>query len=115
MLENLTRNFTSIFAGLRGRKITDKNVADTVRDIQRALLEADVAFPVVKDFVKRVKDAALGAEVVEGVDSGQQFIKIVNDQLVELMGPTDPEITWNKKRVTVILDHDLREARQVPA
>ncbi|MCI0650571.1 MAG: signal recognition particle protein [Planctomycetes bacterium] len=103
MLENLARSFTNIFAGLRGRKITEANVADAVRDIQRALLEADVALVVVKDFVKRVKEKALGAEVLAGVDSGQQFVKIVNDELVELMGPATPEIAFNKKRPTVIL------------
>ena len=102
MLENLTRRFTDIVANFRGRRITEKNVQEAVREIQRALLEADVAYPVVKDFKNRVTEAALGAEVIGGIDAGQQFVKIVNDELVALMGPVDPEIRWNKKRPTVI-------------
>ncbi|MFQ5653675.1 MAG: signal recognition particle protein [Planctomycetota bacterium] len=103
MLENLTRRFTDIFAGLRGRKISERNVRDTVREIRRALLEADVALPVVREFETRVIEAAIGTEVVEGVDSGQQFVKVVNDELAALMGPVDPEIEWRKKGPTVLL------------
>lgn len=103
MLENITSRFSDIVAGIRGRKITEKNIGETVRDIRRALLEADVALPVVKDFIERVKEKALGLKVIEGVDSGQQFIKIVHEELSQLMGPVDPEIQWRKKGVTVIL------------
>jgi len=103
MLENLTRRLSDIVGGLRGKKITEANVDETVREIRRALLEADVALPVVKSFVEKVKTAALGTQVVEGVDAGQQFVKIVHDELTELMGPEDPEITWRKKGPTVIL------------
>ena len=77
MLENLTKRFTGIFDGIRGRKITEKNVRDTVREIRRALLEADVALPVVKDFEQRIIENSIGLEVVEGVDVGQQFVKVV--------------------------------------
>jgi signal recognition particle subunit SRP54 len=101
MLENLTRRLSDIVGGLRGRKITEANVDETVREIRRALLEADVALPVVKQFVEKVKIAALGTQVVEGVDAGQQFVKIVHDELAALMGPEDPEITWRKKGPTV--------------
>ena len=103
MLDNLTRRFSDIVGGLRGKKITESNVKETVTEIRRALLEADVALPIVKDFVKRVREEALGAEVLEGVDAGQHFTKIVEDSLTDLMGPEDPEITWRKKGPTIIL------------
>lgn len=103
MFENLTRRLTDVFDGMRGRKITEKNVRDTMREVRVALIEADVALPVVKDFQSRVLDKALGLEVVEGVDSGQQLIKVFHDELTDLMGPVDPEIEWNKKRPTIIL------------
>ena len=103
MLENLTKRFSDIIGTLRGRRITEKNVQDTVREINKALLEADVAYAVVKDFKKKVLEKALGADVIEGVDAGQQFVKIVSDELTELMGPVDPEIAWRKKGPTVIL------------
>ncbi len=103
MLENLTRRFSDIVDGMRGRKITEKNIRESVREIRRALLEADVALPVVKDFENKVLELAVGAEVIEGVDRGQQFVKIVNDELIALMGPVDSEIAWSKKPPTVIL------------
>lgn len=103
MFENLTRRFTDAFANLRGKKITEKNVRDTMREVRIALIEADVALPVVKDFQKRVLEKAIGSDIIKGVEGGQQLIKIFQDELTELMGPVDPEIEWNKKRPTVIL------------
>ena len=103
MLDNLTRRFSDIVGGFRGKKITESNVKETVTEIRRALLEADVALPIVKEFVKEVREQALGIKVIEGVDPGQQFAKIVEDQLTELMGPEDPEIEWRKKGPTIIL------------
>ena len=94
MLGGLTKRLTDIVSGLRGRKITEEVVKETSREIRRALLEADASLPVVKDFEKRVREAALGAEVIEGVDAGQMFTKIVQDELTELMGPVDHEIAW---------------------
>ncbi|MEM7260834.1 MAG: signal recognition particle receptor subunit alpha [Planctomycetota bacterium] len=103
MFETITTRFTDIVSGLRGKKITERNIKDTVREIRIALLEADVALPVVKAFVKQVQEKAQGLEVVEGVDAGQQFVKIVQDELTELMGPVDPEIPFRNKGVTIIL------------
>ncbi len=103
MLENLTRRFSDIVGTLRGKKITESNVKETVREIRRALLEADVALSVVKEFVSKVQESALGTQVIEGVDASQQFTKIVHESLTELMGPEDPEIAWRKKGPTVIL------------
>ncbi len=103
MLEGLTRRFSDIVAGLRGSKITEAAVKETGREIRRALLEADAALPVVKDFEKRVREAALGIEVVEGVDAGQMFTKVVQDELTALMGPVDHELAYRAKGPTVIL------------
>ena len=108
MLGGLTKRLTDIVSGLRGRKITEEVVKETSREIRRALLEADASLPVVKDFEKRVREAALGAEVIEGVDAGQMFTKIVQDELTELMGPVDHEIAWKSKGATVILMSGLQ-------
>ena len=103
MLEGLTRRFSDIVAGLRGSKITESIIQETGREIRRALLEADAALPVVKDFEKRVREAALGAEVIEGVDAGQMYTKVVQDQLTALMGPVDHELSYRSKGPTVVL------------
>ena len=108
MLGGLTKRLTDIVSGLRGRKITEEVVKETSREIRRALLEADASLPVVKDFERRVREAALGAEVIEGVDAGQMFTKIVQDELTELMGPVDHEIAWKSKGATVILMSGLQ-------
>ena len=108
MLGGLTQRLTAIVGGLRGRKITEDVIKDTSREIRRALLEADASLPVVKDFEKRVREAALGTEVIEGVDAGQMFTKIVQDELTDLMGPVDHEIAWKKSGATVILMSGLQ-------
>lgn len=103
MLEGLTRRISDIVAGLRGSKITEAIIQETGREIRRALLEADAALPVVKDFEKRVREAALGAEVIEGVDAGQMFTKVVQEELTSLMGPVDHELAYRSKGPTVVL------------
>ena len=103
MLEGLTRRFTDIVAGLRGSKITEATMKETGREIRRALLEADAALSVVKDFEKRVREKALGAVVIEGVDAGQMLTKIVQDELTDLMGPVDHEFSWRSGGPTVVL------------
>ena len=103
MLEGLTKRFTDIVAGLRGGKITEATIKETGREIRRALLEADAALPVVKDFEKRVREKALGSTVIEGVDAGQMLTKIVQDELIDLMGPVDHEFSWRSGGPTVVL------------
>ena len=103
MLEGLTRRISDIVAGLRGKKITEAIVQETGREIRRALLEADAALPVVKEFEQRVREAALGAEVIEGVDAGQMYTKVVQEQLTSLMGPVDHELSYRAKGPTVVL------------
>ncbi len=90
MFEALSERFDSAWKKLRGQdKISEANVQEALRDVRRALLEADVNLQVVKSFIANVQEQALGAEVVSGVNPGQQFIKIVNDELTQLMGETN--------------------------
>ena len=89
---------------LRGLgKITDKNIADTSREIRRILLEADVNIDVTKDFVKKVKDRSLGTKVIKSVKPGEQFIKIIHDELINLFGEQNSELDFSKKESSVIL------------
>ena len=76
-----------MFRSLSGRgRITEANVSDAMREIRKALLEADVNYQVVKQFVKDVQQAAMGAEVIKSLHPGQVMVKIVNDELTRLMG-----------------------------
>ena len=72
--------------------LTESNVDEALREVRRALLEADVALPVVKDFLEKVREKAVGEEVVKSVSPGQTVIKIVNDQLTELLGSENVEL-----------------------
>jgi signal recognition particle subunit SRP54 len=104
LFESLTEKFNSVFRSLSGRgKITEANVSDAMREVRKALLEADVNYSVVKDFCKDVKEAALGAEVVKSLHPGQMMIKIVNDELTKLMGPVDSRIYYVSPGPTIIL------------
>jgi signal recognition particle subunit SRP54 len=87
MLENLTGRLQGVIKNLRGQaRLTDENIADAMREVRMALLEADVALPVVKDFVAAVKLRAQGKEVLQSLTPGQAVIEVVNDELTELMG-----------------------------
>ena len=104
MLDSLTEKFEGIFSSLRGNgKITEKNVEDVVKEIRMILLEADVNFKVVKEFVKEVKDEAIGKEVVKSVTPGQMFVKIIHDKLVELMGGESKEVFLQARNPNIIL------------
>ncbi len=87
MFDNLSDRLGSIFDGLKRRGVLkETDVSDAMREVRVALLEADVALPVVKDFIKKVKDKAVGQQVMKSVAPGQQVIKIVNDELVAMLG-----------------------------
>src|SRR5437867_7375053 len=87
MFDNLSGKLQNVFRNLRGLgKISESNVADSLRDVRLALLDADVNFKVVKEFIDRVREKSLGAEVVQIVAPGQQVIKIIHDELVVLLG-----------------------------
>ncbi len=87
MFENLTRRLGDTLQRLRGQgRITEDNVRETLREVRMALLEADVALPVVKAFVERVRERAVGREVLRSLTPGQAFVKIVHDELIAVMG-----------------------------
>ncbi len=104
MFEALTEKFGSVFRALSGRgRITEANVSDAVRDVRKALLEADVNYQVVKQFCKDVTQAAIGADVIKSLHPGQVFVKIVNDELTKLMGPVDTQVYYVSPGPTLIL------------
>ena len=87
MFDSLSERLSGIFDGLKRRgALKESDVSDALREVRVALLEADVALPVVKDFVSRVKDKAIGQSVLKSVTPGQQVIKIVHDELVAMLG-----------------------------
>src|SRR6266850_2865618 len=87
MFDSLSGKLQNAFKNLRGLgKISETNVAEALREVRLALLEADVNFQVARDFIERVKNKSLGQEVVQSVQPGQQIIKIIHDELVELLG-----------------------------
>src|SRR5476651_1121646 len=90
MFDSLSSKLQNAFRNLRGLgKISESNAGDALREVRMALLEADVNFKVARDFIERVKTKALGAEVVASVQPGQQIIKIIHDELVDLLGSTN--------------------------
>ncbi|MBN1759126.1 MAG: signal recognition particle protein [Chitinispirillaceae bacterium] len=104
MFEDLSQRFEAIFHKLRGRgKLTEDNVAEAVRDVKRALLEADVNFRVVKKFTATVQEKALGSEVLQSVTPGQQFVKIVHDELAQLMGGNARPLKLHTNRTNVFV------------
>jgi signal recognition particle subunit SRP54 len=104
MFESLTEKFSSVFRSLSGRgRITEANIQDAMREVRKALLEADVSYNVVKQFCKDVTRAALGAEVIKSLHPGQVMVKIVSDELTKLMGPVDTRIYYVSPGPTVIL------------
>ncbi|MBL7185141.1 MAG: signal recognition particle protein [Phycisphaerae bacterium] len=104
MFESLTEKFNSVFKSLSGRgRITEANVSDAMREVRKALLEADVNYNVVKNFCKDVSRAALGAEVIKSLHPGQVMVKIVSDELAKLMGPVDTQIYFVSPGPTVIM------------
>ncbi len=98
MFTQLADRFDSVFRNLRGLgKITDSNIQHTVRDIRRALLEADVNFKVARDFIERVKERSEGTKVIKSVKPGELFIKIIRDELVILLGKESVQLELGKE------------------
>jgi len=96
MFENLTEKLEGVFKKLRGRgRLDEENVASALKEIRIALLEADVNFKVVKDFIEEVRIRAVGQEVLDSITPGQQVVKIVHDRLVDLMGGTSNQIRFS--------------------
>jgi signal recognition particle subunit SRP54 len=104
MFESLSDRLEGIFKKLKGRGLlTETDVAAAMKEIRMALLEADVNFKVVKDFVEKVKERAVGKEVIDSITPGQQVVKIVNDELVALMGGGHSKINLAPNPPTVIM------------
>jgi signal recognition particle subunit SRP54 len=104
MFDSLSDKLQSALDGLKGHgKLTEKDVERAAREIRLALLEADVNYKVVKQFVDKVKERALGAEVLESLTPAQQFIKIVNEELTALMGSATTKLTFSPHPPTVIM------------
>ena len=104
MFQNLTERLTNTLRNLRGQgRLSEENIKDTLREVRMALLEADVALPVVKDFVEKVRERAIGQEVMQSLTPGQALVKIVNDELVSLMGEACDELQLNVQPPAVVL------------
>ncbi len=104
MFESLSDKLQGALDGLKGQgKLTDKDVERAAREIRLALLEADVNYRVVKQFVDKVKERALGAEVLESLTPVQQFVKIVNEELTAIMGSASTKLTFSPRPPTIIM------------
>ncbi len=104
MFESLSDRLTGVLSGLRGKgRLTDADIDATAREIRLALLEADVSLPVVREFVARIKERAKGAEVSAALNPAQQVVKIVNDELVGILGGQTRQLAFAKTPPTVVM------------
>ncbi len=104
MFENLTERLGRVVQNLRGQgRITEDNIKETLREVRMALLEADVALPVVREFVDEVREKALGEEVMKSLTPGQALVKIVNDELIRVMGEESQGLDLRTQPPAVIL------------
>ncbi len=104
MFDNLSNSLTAAINGLRGRgKLTESNMRDGLASVRTALLEADVAYDVVNDFLDRVAADAVGAKVLESIDPAQQLVGVVHRELINLMGPVDHAIPFRSGEVTILM------------
>ena len=111
MFESLTDRLSRTLKNLRGQgRLTEDNIRDSLREVRMALLEADVALPVVKDFIDAVRDKAMGQEVISSLSPGQALIKVVNDELVAIMGESQVTIDLQRKPPVIVLMAGLQGA-----
>ena len=104
MFDTLSEKFSDAFKNISGKgKITESNIEEALKKVRAALLEADVNFKVVKEFVNQVKEEALGEKVIRGVNPEEQFIKIIQDKLTDLMGKENEDIVLNGKPAPVLI------------
>lgn len=109
--EGLSGRLSEVFKKLKGRgKVKESDIKEVMREVRMALLEADVNYKVAKDFVASVSEKAMGSEVLESLTPAQQIIKIVNDELTELMGSTNARIAFSSKIPTIIMMCGLQGA-----
>ncbi|WP_257293741.1 signal recognition particle protein [Endozoicomonas sp. YOMI1] len=111
MFENLTERLSRTLKTVTGKaKLTEDNIKDTLREVRMALLEADVALPVVREFINRIRERAIGQEVQSSLSPGQAFIKIVQNELIEVMGSSNDELNLATQPPAVILMAGLQGA-----
>ena len=111
MFQNLADKLSNAFKKFRNKgKLTEADVKEGMREVKLALLEADVSFKVVKDFVKRVTERAVGTQVLESLMPGQQVIKIVHEELIELMGKTQAKLEISSRPPTIVMMVGLQGA-----
>ena len=116
LFENLSDKLQGTFKRLRGRgKLSEADVTEAMREVRMALLEADVNFKVVKELINRIKERAIGEEVMNSLTPAQQVIKIVNEELTELMGGSQSKILIASKPPTVLMMVGLQgPGKQLP-
>lgn len=112
MFQNLSDRLSGVLKNITGQgKLTEDNIKDTLREVRMSLLEADVALPVVKDFIEQVKVKALGETVIKSVSPGQAFVKIVNDELISVMGGVAAEeLSLNARPPAIVMVAGLQGA-----
>src|SRR5690606_5162093 len=111
MLENLSQRLSRVVKTIKGEaRLTEANTQEMLREIRIALLEADVALPVVRDFVAKVREKALGQEVLQSLTPGQALVGIVNRELAELMGGKAAELSFATQPPAIILMAGLQGA-----
>src|SRR5262249_39897448 len=104
MFEGIQRGLSDALKKLRGRgRLTESNIRDGLREVRRALLEADVNFNVANAFIQRVTEKAIGQQVIRSIDPSEQIVRIVYEELVNLMGPVDHSFHFAKDRPTVLM------------
>ena len=102
--EGLSDKLQAAFKKLTGKgKLNEQNIKDAMREVRMALLEADVNYVVVKDFIKRVTERCVGTEILSALNAGQQVIKIVNEELTDLMGGSNAKLTWSSSVPTIYM------------
>lgn len=104
MFQNLSERLSQTLKSIKGQaRLTDDNIKDTLREVRKALLEADVALPVVKAFIERVRERAVGQEVSKSLSPGQQFVKIVQQELEAIMGEANEGLSLKGSPAVVLM------------
>ena len=111
MFENLTDRLSHTLRSITGKaRLSEDNIKDALRDVRKALLEADVALPVVKTFIDQVRSRALGQQISKALNPGQQFIKLVEAELVEMMGQANEKLNLAQQPPAIVLMAGLQGA-----
>ncbi len=104
MFDDIQQRLSTAFGRFRARgMLTEANIQEGLREVRTALLEADVNLQVVQEFMQRVSEQAVGTQLIKAVRPDQQIVKIVHDELIELMGPSDPSIRFEKTGPTILM------------